>query len=196
MAGKVAFNKEGKVKDQYRIYNISKKNSANDIGSMKEVIERRFSRKNINFKNPSLILIDGGVPHIKAVRETLDQLRIKGVTLLAISKGARRKPEMDLIHTESSRKLNLRKNSSEFLFFQEVRDETHRFSISRQRRKELKTISKSSLDSIESVGAERKKALLRFFGSFDQIVKASPKDLMKVRGVGQRTAVKIYNNLH
>ena len=196
MAGKVAFNKEGKVKDQYRIYNISKKNSANDIGSMKEVIERRFSRKNINFKNPSLILIDGGVPHIKAVRETLDQLRIKGVALLAISKGARRKPEMDLIHTESSRKLNLRKNSSEFLFFQEVRDETHRFSISRQRRKELKTISKSSLDSIESVGAERKKALLRFFGSFDQIVKASPKDLMKVRGVGQRTAVKIYNNLH
>ena len=116
--------------------------------------------------------------------------------MLAISKGARRKPEMDLIHTETGEKLNLRKNSAEFLFIQEVRDETHRFSITKQRKKELKSVSKSSLDAIESVGIERKKALLRFFGSLDQITKASPKDLMKVRGLGRKTAEAIFNNLH
>ena len=116
--------------------------------------------------------------------------------MLAISKGVRRKPEMDLIHTETGEKLSIRKNSPEFLLLQEIRDETHRFSISNQRKKELKNITKSSLDVIESVGIERKKALLRFFGSLDQITKASPKDLMKVKGVGKKTADIIYRDLH
>ena len=103
---------------------------------------------------------------------------------------------MDTVHNEQGKKLNFKKNSSELLFLQEIRDETHRFSISKQRKKELKGIAKSSLDSIELVGVERKKALLRFFGSFNQIKKASPKDLMKVRGVGKRTADIIFKNLH
>ncbi|GIT33478.1 MAG: hypothetical protein Ct9H300mP3_10090 [Gammaproteobacteria bacterium] len=85
-------------------------------------------------------------------------LNIQGVCLLAISKGARRKPEMDSIHTETGERINLRKNSPEFLFIQEVRNETHRFAITKQRKKELKDVTKSSLDSIESVGSERKKS--------------------------------------
>ena len=100
---------------------------------------------------------------------------------------------MDLIHTEAGEKLSLRKNSPEFLFLQEIRDETHRFSITKQRKKELKSVSKSSLDAIESVGTERKRALIRFFGSFDQIAKASSKDLMKVRGVGEKTAQLVFD---
>ena len=184
------------MKDLYRTYNISKKNSGNDIGSMEEVIKRRFTKKDSELIQPSLILIDGNYTHLKAIRKVLDKLSVEGVYLLAISKGARRKPEMDLIHTETGKKLSLRKNSPEFLFIQEIRDETHRFSISKQRKKELKGIAKSSLDSIELVGAERRKALLRFFGSLEQIKKASPKDLMKVRGVGKRTADIIFRNLH
>ena len=83
-------------------------------------------------------MIDGSYTHLKAVRKVLDRLSVEGVSLLAISKGVRRKPEMDLIHTETGKKLSLRKNSPEFLFIQEIRDETHRFSISKQRKKELK----------------------------------------------------------
>ena len=186
----------GKVKDLYRTYNISKENAGNDIGSMEEVIRRRFSKKGSELILPSLILIDGGYTHIKAVRKVLDRLSVEGVSFLAISKGARRKPEMDLIHTETGKKLSLRKNSPEFLLIQEIRDETHRFSITKLRKKELKSASKSSLDVIDSVGIERKRALLRFFGSFDQISKASTKDLMKVKGVGKKTANIIYSNLH
>ena len=103
---------------------------------------------------------------------------------------------MDTVHNEQGKKLNFQKKSSELLLLQEIRNETHRFSISKQRRKESKGVTKSSLDSIKLVGAERKKALLRFFGSLDQIEKASPKDLMKVRGVGKRTADIIFRNLH
>ena len=196
LAGQVTYNSRGKVKDLYRIYNISPANSGNDVGSMQEVIERRFSKINNLSTLPSLILIDGGYTHLKAVRKVLDRLGVKGICLIAISKGARRKGEMDSIHTETGKKFSLRKNSPEFLFIQELRDETHRFSISKQRKKELKAASKSSLDSIESVGIERKRALLRFFGSFDQITKASPKDLMKVTGVGKKTAERIFRDLH
>jgi len=196
LAGQVTYNNRGKVKDLYKIYNISLKNSGNDIGSMQEVIERRFSKINNLSILPSLILIDGAQTHLKAVREVLDKLKIEEVCLIAISKGARRKGEMDTVHNEQGKKLNYRKNSPELLFLQEIRDETHRFSIFKQRKKELKGIAKSSLDSIELVGAERKKALLRFFGSLEQIKKASPKDLMKVRGVGKRTADIIFRNLH
>lgn len=196
LAGQITYNKTGKVRDLYRTYNISKENSGNDIGSMEEVIRRRLTKKGSELNLPSLILIDGGYVHLKAVRNVLDRLSVEGVCLLAISKGARRKPETDLIHTETGKKLSLRKNSPEFLFIQEIRDETHRFSITKQRNKELKSVSRSSLDAIDSVGIERKRALLRFFGSFDQIEKASPKDLMKVRGVGKRTADIIFRNLH
>jgi len=196
LAGQITYNRTGKVKDLYRTYNISKKNSGNDIGSMEEVIKRRFTKKDSELIQPSLILIDGSYTHLKAVRKVLDRLSVEGLSLLAISKGARRKPEMDLIHTETGKKLSLRKNSPEFLLLQEIRDETHRFSISKQRKKELKGASKSSLDTIESVGIERKRALLRFFGSFDQITKASLKDLTKVRGVGKKTANIIFRDLH
>jgi len=196
LGGQVTYNCKGKVKDLYKIYNISSKNSGDDIGSMQEVIKRRFSRINNLNTLPSVVLIDGAQTHLKAVRKVLNKLNIEGICLIAISKGARRKKEMDTVHNEQGKKLNFQKESSELLFLQEIRNETHRFSISKQRRKELKGVAKSSLDSIELVGAERKKALLRFFGSLDQIEKASPKDLMKVRGVGKRTADIIFRNLN
>ena len=141
-------------------------------------------------------MIDGNFTHLKAIKKVLVGLNIQGVCLLAISKGARRKPEMDSIHTETGERINLRKNSPEFLFIQEVRNETHRFAITKQRKKELKDITKSSLDSIESVGSERKKALIRYFGSFDHVSKASPNELIKVKGIGKRLSEEIYKNFH
>ena len=103
---------------------------------------------------------------------------------------------MDSIHTETGKKLSLVKNSAEFLLIQEIRDETHRFSITKQRKKELRKVKKSSLDVIKSVGTERKKALLRYFGSFDQVRKANTIDLIKVRGIGEKTAEIIFKNFH
>jgi len=196
LAGQITYNKQGALRDLYRTYNISKEKSGNDIGSMEEVIKRRFNKNSKDLILPSLILIDGSYTHLKAVRKVLNELRVEGVCLLAISKGARRKPEMDSIHTEKGKKLSLEKNSPELLLIQEIRDETHRFSITKQRKKELRNVTKSSLDIIESVGTERKRALLRFFGSFDQISRASTKDLMKVRGIGKKTADIIFRNFH
>ena len=55
---------------------------------------------------------------------------------------------------------------------------------------------KSSLDDLEGIGLQRKKLLLRYFGSLDQIERAGIQDLLNVNGIGQKTAYLIYNHLH
>lgn len=194
--GCVAFNTAGKYRDLYRVYNIKESNSGNDIASMKEIISRRFSLSNIkNSPIPDLLLIDGGYNHLKAVREEVDHLGIKDIEVISISKGSRRKPEMDLFHKEDKSVIKVEKDSKSHLFLQAVRDETHRFSISKQRRKYLKLTTRSHLDSFSGIGKKKKSALLRYFGSVDQISKASSQDLLKVPKIGKRTAEIIIKNL-
>ena len=74
----VVYDKKGKESDKYRLYNISKKNSGNDIASMQEVIERRYGGNN---NLPSLIIIDGGLNHLRAVETTLKKLAIERIDI-------------------------------------------------------------------------------------------------------------------
>jgi excinuclease ABC subunit C len=193
----VVYGSKGKLKKEYRLYNINKKNAANDIASMQEVIERRFKRFNPKEKDlPSLIILDGGLDHIRAIRKIFNSLNIQSINLIAISKGARRKAEMDLIQLENGSKFRVKRSSEIDLFLQGVRDETHRFAISNQKRKQEKSFLKSSLETIPGVGKKKQTVLLRFFGSYDQIKRASSTDFEKVSGISTKTANKIYNFLH
>ena len=197
VAGGVAFNVEGSCKDMYRIYNISKVNSGDDIASLKEIMRRRFSSKSKkNVPSPDLILIDGGYIHLKSVKDELDLLGIVNQEVISISKGSRRKPEMDSIHKADGSVVRVERSSEVHLFLQEIRDETHRFSITTQRKKESKSSHRSILDSIRGVGTGRKASLLRYFGSVDQITRASIQDLCKVKGIGKKMANIVYRNLH
>ena len=194
VAGCVVFSEKGKLKDKYKLFNISKENSGNDIASMLEAIERRFEDISV-LELPSLIVLDGGKVHLTHVINKLKQLKVHGVSVVAISKGARRKSEMDSIHTENGFTKKITKGSLAYKFIQEIRDETHRYSISTQKKKLRKLSVRSSLDDLKGVGPERKKILLRFFGSVEQIKRASTLDLMNVPGIGKKTATLIYNQL-
>ena len=79
---------------------------------------------------------------------------------------------------------------------QEIRDETHRYSITTQKRKMRKASIKSSLDNLTGVGSVRKKLLLRYFGSLEQIKRASIDDLCRVSGIGINTAKSIFQEIH
>ena len=162
---------------------------------MREMIKRRFKKNNLD-NIPDLIIIDGAENHLFTFRRELNKLNIRGVSLFSISKGIRRKRDWDKIHSEFGKTHTIKRNSDEYLFLQELRDESHRFVISRQRKRHLKSARKSSLEAIENVGSKKRKALLRYFGSPDLIRKASPKDLMKVKGVGKKTAGLIFRNLN
>lgn len=194
VAGCVVFSENGKIKDNYRLFNISKQNAGNDIASMVEVIGRRFM-KDSDLEIPDLILLDGGKIHLSNVSKKLKELGVEGVYVIAISKGARRKAEMDLVHTTDGKKRKVSKGSKADKFIQEIRDETHRFSLSIQKKKIRKTSKHSFLDTLKGVGPKRKKKLIRYFGSLEQIRQASSEDLANVPGLGRKTANLIYNQI-
>ena len=185
----------GKLKDKYRLFSISSENSGNDIASMCEAIERRFSNKDLGLKIPSLIIIDGGRLHLSHVSETLKRMKIKDIFTIAISKGSNRKAEMDSIHLPNGSSIRISKGSLAHLFIQEIRDETHRFSISNQKKKIIKHSMTSNLDNLKGIGPIRKKNLVRHFGSIEQIKRASLQDLIQVPGLGKTTATSIYKQL-
>ncbi|MBL52087.1 MAG: hypothetical protein CMG57_09045 [Candidatus Marinimicrobia bacterium] len=194
VAGCVVYSEKGKLKEKYRLFNISEANSGDDIASMVEVFERRFAKDSIDLKLPNLIILDGGKTHLSYVISKLKQLKIK-TSVIAISKGSRRKADMDLIHREDGTTKRVSNGSSTHKFIQEIRDETHRFTIATQKKKLKKTFISSSLDSLEGIGPQRKKILLRYFGSLDQIKRASSEDFINVPGIGKKTANLIYNQL-
>lgn len=196
VGGCVVYSKKGKQKDKYRLFNITEENSRNDIASIQEVIERRFNNKTIGLDKPSLIIIDGGTAHLNAVKKTLSNMSIDDIEVISISKGPRRKAEFDTIHKIDGSVLRVLKGSFSHLFVQEIRDETHRFSITNQKKKQVKLSMKSALDDLNGIGLQKKKLLLRYFGSIEQIERAGLQDLLDVRGIGNKMANSIYDHLH
>ena len=165
----------------------------NDIGSMKEIIKRRYGKdpNNLN-KIPDLLIIDGSYNHLKAVKAELKNTNLSQIKLLAISKGIRRKEEFDSLIKENGEVIKINRKSKFNLLLQEIRDESHRFSLMSQRNKLSKKIRSSDLDNVEGIGRINKSSLLRYFGNIEQIKKASINDLVKVNGIGKKKATHIY----
>ena len=162
---------------------------------MLEVIERRFSTSSEK-RLPDLIIIDGGETHLKQILAKLKHLKLESINVISISKGVRRKSAFDSIHFQEGGKLATNSNPSFSNFIQEIRDETHRFALTLQKRKARKSTIKSSMDSLSGVGEARKKSLIRYFGSLEQLKRASVEDLTEVSGIGINTAKSIFEELH
>ena len=114
----------------------------------------------------------------------------------ALSKGSRRKEQFDSLTKENGDIIKVNRTSKTHLLIQEIRNESHRFSIQSQRKKFSKQITASELDRISGIGSVNKTSLIRYFGDLEQIKKASIKDLMKVGGVGKLKASEVYNYFH
>ena len=195
VAGCVVYSTKGRVKELYRSYNISKSNSGNDIGSMREIIKRRFTNIDAR-KLPNLIIIDGGKTHLKQVSEVIEECKITEIDIIAISKGFRRKSAFDTIHLSNGESITADQSNVFHRFIQEIRDETHRYAITIQKKKMRRASLKSSLDDLSGVGVVKKKNLLRYFGSMEQIRRASIDDLCEVPGIGKNSAKSIYKEIH
>ncbi len=195
VAGCVVYSINGRLKEKYRLFNISKENSGNDIASMVEVIERRFNNQTIDMENPNLIILDGGKVHLSHVVKKLKNLNLMGIHVISISKGARRKSAYDSIHLPNGSTKKISTESLAHKFIQEIRDEAHRFSLTKQKKKQKDLSSSSSLDELVGVGPKRKNLLIRYFGSIEQLKRASSQDLINVPGLGKKTASSIYNQL-
>ncbi len=196
----IAFGEEGFIKKRYRKFNIkSKKNEQDDYGMMREVLNRRFKRaiqeKDNYLSFPDLVIVDGGKGQYSVARDSLNELGLHEIPIIAIAKGKfRNSGNETFFHNGKEYKFN--KNDPTLFFLQRIRDESHRFAISAHRAKRKRGISKSLLDQIEGIGSIRKRALLNHFGSARAVESASLDEIKSVEGVEEKVAKKIYNFFH
>ena len=196
----ISYGDEGFIKKRYRKFNIKmKKNEQDDYGMMKEVLTRRFKRavqeKEGHLSFPDLIFVDGGKGQYSVARETLNELGLHDIPLIAIAKGKFRNSGNETFF-HNGKEYKFSKNDPTLFFLQRIRDESHRFAISAHRARRKKGISKSLLDQIEGIGSIRKRALLNHFGSARAVESASLDEIKTVEGVEEKVAKKIYNYFH
>lgn len=187
---------DGFDKKSYRTFNIKNSEITNDdFAMMKEVLLRRFEKMTPE-NRPDVILLDGGRGQLNAVYEALDKYELDGIAIIAISKGPDRNAGKEFYHMKNKESFPLEFQSPLAFYMQNLRDEAHRFAIGTHRKKRGKSIFKSSLDEIEGIGGKRKKDLLNYFGSAEEVAQASVTDLQKISGISKKTAEKIFNYFH
>ena len=196
----IAFGDEGFIKKRYRKFNIKiKKNEQDDYGMLREVLSRRFKRalqeKDNYLTMPGLLLIDGGKGQYSVARDTINELGLHDIPIVAIAKGKFRNSGNETFF-HNGREYKFERNDSTLFFLQRLRDEAHRFAISAHRAKRKRGLTKSLLDQIEGIGSIRKRSLLNHFGSARAVESASLDEIKSVDGVEDKVAKKIYNFFH
>ncbi len=199
---------EGMIKGQYRKWNIKTAQSDDDFGMMREVFARRFARAQDEDPDratqgqeggmwPDLVLIDGGKGQMSAARDTLEELGIEDLPLIAIAKGPHHGREgREVFHFPDGREKMLPVNSPLLFHLQRLRDEVHRFAIGAHRDKRSRAIVASPLDEIPGIGPARKRALLLHFGTAGKVRAAALEDLQRAPGVSAAVAQAVYDFYH
>jgi len=200
---------DGFMKNQYRKFNIRSENltPGDDYGMMREVLQRRFKRlmsadagaqtKDDDVPQwPDLVIIDGGLGQLNAVRQIFDELGVAGVSLMSVAKGPDRDAGRETLFLPDRPAIKLEPRDPVLYFIQRLRDEAHRFVIGSHRKLRKKDIREAGLQEIPGIGPARKRALLHHFGTLKEIERASLADLGKVPGVSAESARRIHDFFH
>ena len=145
---------------------------------------------------PDLVLIDGGQGQLKAATETLSELGVTDVPLVAIAKGLDRDAGRETFFMAGKSPFKLPPRDPLLYYIERLRDEAHQFAIGSHRARRKKDIREAGLQEIPGIGPTRKRALLRHFGTVKAIERASLPDLAQVPGINAETARKIYEFFH
>jgi len=193
VASLVKFSNQGPEKKLYKLYNIPTPYAGNDIGSLENVLERRVDRAAEN-SLPDIILIDGGKAQLNAALKVFKEKQQHQPIILSIVKGANRVRATETILSEQGI-LEIPVNSAGFNLLQQIRDESHRFAISSNRKKKNQSVRYSALDQIYGLGLKRKQKLLNHFKSLKKIRSASLNELCTVKGISIKLGTKIHKHL-
>ncbi len=186
---------DGKAKkDQYRKFRIKTVIGPNDFASMNEVLLRRLGHMDTDVKfakdNPDLIIVDGGKGQLAFALKALAEMGYNDIPIAGLAK----KEEILFLPNEDEG-VYLPRDSQALYLVQRIRDEAHRFAITFHRSLRGKRNLASVLDDIPGVGAKRKNALLRHFGSLTKITQATAEEIAEVDGIGKALAEEIYEYL-
>ena len=189
VASAVKFSVQGPEKSKYRLFNIPLTLSGNDVGSMQHILERRINQEEVN-PLPDIVLIDGGKLQLDAALKIFSKKLKKPPIILSIVKGSKRVRATETILSKNGI-LEMPKDSPGFILLQQIRDESHRFAITSNRKKKNKTINLSSLDKINGLGPKRKKNILKYFKSLKNLKRASVEEICMVDGISIKLAKSI-----
>lgn len=193
VSGMVTYVDGVKSPKDYRKFKVKTIDKADDYHTMIEILKRRYKRVlDENLRIPNLIIVDGGVPQVKAAKEALNEVGIK-INIMGLAKDDHHRTRAiinsDLEEIEISKKTNL------FLLLESMQDEAHRFAITYFRHTHTKTTFESVLDNIEGIGKNRKRVLLENFDSIDEIKNASVEKL-KALGFPTKVIENLLNQLN
>jgi excinuclease ABC subunit C len=192
VASCVVFRDAQPSKKDYRRFKIKTVVGANDYASMKEVVNRRYSRllEEAPEDLPQLIVIDGGKGQLEFAHQALAELGILDrVTVVGLAKRLE-----EVIRVGDPYPLFIDRNSQALKVLQQIRDEAHRFGITFHRNLRSKAAIQSALREIKGVGDKTEQRLLLHYGSVARIAAAPLEELSAL--VGADLAVRIHDYLN
>lgn len=184
---------------EYRRFRLHTVRGPDDFQSLREVIRRRFQRARQEAaagqerfaRRPDLIIVDGGKGQLSSVRQELARLGVEDIPTVGLAK-----EEEHLFRVGESEPVVLPPGSPALHLVQHLRDEAHRFAVTYHRELRQKRARGSALDEVPGVGPQRKRALLRRFGSVTGLRRATMAELAGVPGVGEALAEAVWRALH
>lgn len=192
----VVYDDEGLNKKRYRRFGIKDVTPGDDYAALEQAVRRHLIRCMDQQDLPSLLLIDGGKGQVGRIQTLLEELQVD-IYLLGISKGETRKSGWEFLWEAGKKQPIIPSAHNEgFQLLQLVRDEAHRFAITGHRKARAKIRSRSALEDINGIGAKRRKDLLLYFGSLNNMRSASQEELAKVPGISHTLAEQIFQQLH
>ena len=202
VGGMIVAGPDGFAKSQYRKFNIksTELTPGDDFGMMREVLKRRFARMlkeeeaGEQAPRPDLVLVDGGAGQLGAVLEVMADLGVDDIAVVGVAKGPDRDAGLERFFIPGKTPFMLEPKSPILYYLQRLRDEAHRYAIGVHRTKRKNEMLKSPLDEIDGVGPGRKRALLHAFGSARGVSRAAVVDLVKVEGVSEALAQRIFDS--
>ena len=191
VASCVVFRNGLPSKKDYRKFKIKTVIGANDYASMKEVVNRRYSRMLAEAPDdlPQLVVIDGGKGQLGFAWQAVQELGLEDRFMVV---GLAKRLE-EIVRVDDPYPLFLDRNSQAFRVITHIRDEAHRFGITFHRNLRSKSQVHSALDDIPGVGERTQQRLLLHFGSVARIAAASEADIASL--VGPKLAKTIKNSL-
>lgn len=187
VAACVVFKKAKPVKKEYRHFNVKSVTGPDDYASMREIVERRYSRLlNEGAPLPQLIVIDGGKGQLHAAVESLQKIGLYGkIAIIGIAKRLE-----EIYYPGDPVPMYIDKNSETLKLIQQLRDEAHRFGITFHRQKRSKAQITSQLDEIKGIGKETKRKLLTRFKSIKRIREATDEEISELIGRSKTAQIR------
>lgn len=198
VAGMVVFHNGRPMKSAYKRFAIKGFDGQNDVGSMREVLTRRFNHyyndeEGSTFKIlPDLILLDGGEPQVNAVLPVVRSMGLN-VPIFGMVKDNKHRTRAIAVN---GGEIEINSHRKVFTLVSSIQEEVHRFAITYHHNKHKKSTLSTSLTKIEGIGDAKAKALLKHFKTVTAIKNASVEELAQANGISKKNAENIFEFYH